>query len=99
MGVMRKSRLGVYKRDRLMEHFLSGTASLTVDGLCGVSCFVMSLGIFISCIFDIVGAFLWRDGVKDAVDGLADTVRVTALGVSAHPRQSNACATSSPSSG
>ncbi len=37
MGVMGKSRLSVYKQDRLMEHFVSGSTALTAARLCGVN--------------------------------------------------------------
>ena len=37
MGVMRKSRLSVYKQDRLMEHFVSGSTALTAASLCRVN--------------------------------------------------------------
>ena len=34
---MRKGRLSHYKQDRLIEHFVSGSTSLTVARLCGVN--------------------------------------------------------------
>jgi len=37
MVVMRKSRLSVYKQERLMEHFVSGSTALTTAGRCGVN--------------------------------------------------------------
>ena len=37
MGIMRKSRLSHYKQDRLIEHFVSGSTSLTAARLCGVN--------------------------------------------------------------
>ena len=37
MGIMRKSGLRYYKRDCLIEHFVSGSTSLTVARLCGVN--------------------------------------------------------------
>ena len=37
MGIMRKSRLSHYKQDRLIEHFVSGSTSLTATRLCGVN--------------------------------------------------------------
>jgi len=37
MGVMRKSRLSVYKQDRLMEHFVSGATALRAARLCHVN--------------------------------------------------------------
>ena len=38
MGAMCKSRLSEYKQERLMEHFVSGSTSLTAARLCGVNC-------------------------------------------------------------
>ena len=37
MGRMRKSRLSHYKRDRLTEHFVSGSTARTAASLCGVN--------------------------------------------------------------
>jgi transposase len=37
MFVMRTSRLSHYKQDRLIEHFLSGSTSMTAARLCGVN--------------------------------------------------------------
>ena len=37
MGHMRKSRLSVYKQDRLIEHFVSGSTARTAASLCGVN--------------------------------------------------------------
>jgi transposase len=37
MGAMRKSRLSVYKQDRLIEHFVAGTTARTAASLCGVN--------------------------------------------------------------
>ena len=37
MGIMGKSRLCQYKQDRLIEHFVSGSASLKAARLCGVN--------------------------------------------------------------
>ncbi len=37
MGIMGKSRLSHYKQERLIEHFVSGSASLTAARLCGVN--------------------------------------------------------------
>jgi transposase len=37
MGSMRKSRLSVYKQDRLIEHFVSGSTARTVAALVGVN--------------------------------------------------------------
>ena len=37
MGAMCKSRLSEYKQERLMEHFVSGSTSLTAARLCGVN--------------------------------------------------------------
>ena len=37
MGAMRRSRLSHYKQDRLIEHFVSGSTSLTAARLCGVN--------------------------------------------------------------
>ena len=37
MGIMGKSRLSHYKQDRLIEHFVSGSTSLTAARLCGVN--------------------------------------------------------------
>ena len=37
MEPMRKSRLSYYKQDRLIEHFISGSAALTAASLCGVN--------------------------------------------------------------
>ena len=37
MGLMRKSRLSVYKQDRLIEHFVSGSTARTAASLCGVN--------------------------------------------------------------
>jgi transposase len=34
---VRKSRLSDYKQDRLIEHFISGSAALTAASLCGVN--------------------------------------------------------------
>jgi transposase len=34
---MRKSRLSVYKQDRLIEHFVSGSAARTAAALVGVN--------------------------------------------------------------
>lgn len=37
MGHMRKSRLSIYKQDRLIEHFVSGSTARTTASLCGVN--------------------------------------------------------------
>jgi len=37
MGAMRKSRLSVYKQDRLIEHFVSGSTARTAAALVGVN--------------------------------------------------------------
>ena len=37
MGAMRKSRLSLYKQDRLLEHFVAGTTARTAASLCGVN--------------------------------------------------------------
>ena len=37
MGIIGNSRLSHYKQDRLIEHFVSGAASLTAARLCGVN--------------------------------------------------------------
>ena len=37
MGTMRKSRLSIYKQDRLIEHFVAGTTARTASSLCGVN--------------------------------------------------------------
>ena len=37
MGVMGQSRLSHYKQDCLIEHFVSGSMSLTAARLCGVN--------------------------------------------------------------
>jgi len=37
MGNMRKSRLSVYKQDRLIEYFVSGSTSRTAAALVGVN--------------------------------------------------------------
>ena len=37
MGSMRKSRLSIYKQDRLIEHFLSCSTARTAASLCGVN--------------------------------------------------------------
>ena len=37
MGRMRKSRLSVYKQDRLIEHFVSGSTARTAAALIGVN--------------------------------------------------------------
>ena len=37
MGSMRKSRLSVYKQDRLIEHFVSGSTARTAAILVGVN--------------------------------------------------------------
>ena len=37
MGPMRKSRLSVYKQDRLIEHFVSGLTARTAASLVGVN--------------------------------------------------------------
>jgi transposase len=37
MGLMRKSRLSIYKQDRLLEHFVAGTTARTAASLCGVN--------------------------------------------------------------
>jgi len=37
MGIMRKSRLSVYKQDRLIEHFVSGSTARTAASLVGVN--------------------------------------------------------------
>ena len=37
MGIMRKSRLSHDKEERLIEHFVSGSTSLTAARLCGVN--------------------------------------------------------------
>ena len=37
MGNMSKSRLSVYKQDRLIEHFVSGSTSRTAAALVGVN--------------------------------------------------------------
>ena len=37
MGIMRKSRLSHDKQERLIEHFVSGSTSLTAARLCGVN--------------------------------------------------------------
>jgi len=37
MGPMRKSRLSVYKQDRLIEHFVSGSTARTAASLVGVN--------------------------------------------------------------
>ena len=37
MGSMRKSRLSVYKQDRLVEHFVSGSTARTAATLVGVN--------------------------------------------------------------
>ena len=37
MGAMRKSRLSVYKQDRLLEHFVSGSTARTAAALVGVN--------------------------------------------------------------
>ncbi|MBM3534305.1 MAG: IS1595 family transposase, partial [Alphaproteobacteria bacterium] len=34
---MRRSRLGVSKQDRLIEHFVAGTTARTASSLCGVN--------------------------------------------------------------
>ena len=37
MGCMRKSRLSLYKQDRLIEHFVAGTTARCAASLCGVN--------------------------------------------------------------
>jgi len=37
MGLMRKSRLIIYKQDRLLEDFIASTTARTAAGLCGVN--------------------------------------------------------------
>jgi transposase len=37
MDAMRKSRLSLYKQDRLLEHFVTGTTARTAASLCGVN--------------------------------------------------------------
>jgi len=37
MGHMRKSRLSIYKQDRLMEYFVLGSMARTAASLCGVN--------------------------------------------------------------
>lgn len=37
MGSMRKSRLSIYKQDRLIEHFVSCSTARTAASLCGVN--------------------------------------------------------------
>ena len=37
MGPMRKSRLSIYKQDRLIEHFVSGLTARTAASLVGVN--------------------------------------------------------------
>ena len=37
MGNMRKSRLSIYKQDRLIEHFVSGSTARTAAALVGVN--------------------------------------------------------------
>ena len=37
MGIVGKSCLSHYKQERLIEHFVSGSASLTAARLCGVN--------------------------------------------------------------
>ena len=37
MGLMRKSRLRIYKQDRLLEYFVAGTTARTASSLCGVN--------------------------------------------------------------
>ena len=37
MGRMRKSRLSIYKQDRLIEHFVSSSTARTAASLCGVN--------------------------------------------------------------
>lgn len=37
MGIMRKSRLSVYKQERLIEHFVSGSTARTAAALVGVN--------------------------------------------------------------
>jgi len=37
MDAMRKSRLSVYKQDRLIEHFVSGSTARTAAALVGVN--------------------------------------------------------------
>ncbi len=37
MGILGKSRLSHYKQDRLIEHFVSGSTTLTGARLCGVN--------------------------------------------------------------
>ena len=37
MGSMRKGRLSVYKQDRLIEHFVSGSTARTAAALVGVN--------------------------------------------------------------
>jgi transposase len=37
MGGMRKSRISVYKQDRLIEHFVSGSTARTAAALVGVN--------------------------------------------------------------
>ena len=37
MDSMRKSRIGVYKQDRLIEHFVSGSTARTAAALVGVN--------------------------------------------------------------
>ena len=37
MDSMRKSRISVYKQDRLIEHFVSGSTALTAAALVGVN--------------------------------------------------------------
>ena len=34
---MRKSHLSIYKQDRLIEHFVSGSTAATAGNLCGVN--------------------------------------------------------------
>ena len=37
MGFMRKSRLSIYKQDRLLEHFVAGSTARTAASLCRVN--------------------------------------------------------------
>lgn len=37
MGRMRKSRLSIYKQDRLIAHFVSSSTARTAASLCGVN--------------------------------------------------------------
>ena len=37
MGTMRKSRLSIYKQDRLIEYFVAGTTARTASSLCGLN--------------------------------------------------------------